>query len=109
MAARTFPDAASSWRAASGTVGAVVQAARTAAASARITGLSLMGPPWIRRRHDAPDRYFVGINASASSANPAAPADGVIHFGKSVMRSAISRTFATPTAWGKKANIGWSL
>jgi hypothetical protein len=25
------------------------------------------------------------------------------------MRSAISRTFATPTAFGKNANIGWSF
>src|SRR6185369_11649588 len=73
--------------------------------SARIDGL-LHGPGRLKSRL-AP--YFVGIRASASSANPAAPAEGVIHLGKSVMRSAISSTLATPTALGKYANIGWSL
>jgi hypothetical protein len=45
--------------------------------------------------------HRVGISASAISANPTAPADSVTHAGKSAMRSAISSTFATPTALGK--------
>src|SRR5260221_8020807 len=59
--------------------------------------------PGARRHLETPS------SASASSAKPCEPREGVTQAGMRVISSSISRTFATPTALGKNSNIGWSL
>src|SRR5690606_38051728 len=77
--------------------------------AAAVRGAGRGGARHRRRGPQSVASLRASISIRASSAKPAPQRDGVIHAGSASSRSRKSSTLATPTAFGKNANIGASL